>query len=207
MPHAGEMVDLTFDTAWITGLSAADLNNIHERCEALETVLRLLGDMRNHPLQSLGISTYSQTLREEIAVRLQAIPEGLDRLRQQTGKLMFALGLPVTIRTDEDVDRLTEMAELLASVPEMPIALMRLEGGTDAFVAECLRLVETIGAFPAGMARTRWQHPLLRMAEGGATVVPPQIFHPEPYPADPASSVATWRAGTGGCAGYPAPRG
>ncbi|MFY7792140.1 MAG: DUF3320 domain-containing protein [Chitinophagaceae bacterium] len=143
MPHAGEMVDLSFDTAWITGLSAADLNNIHERCEALETVLRLLGDMRNHPLQSLGISTYSQTLREEIAGRLQAIPEGLDRLRQQTGKLMFALGLPVTIRTDEDVDRLTEMAELLASVPEMPIALMRLEGGTDAFVAECLRLVET----------------------------------------------------------------
>ena len=143
MPHAGVNVDVTFDTTWVSGLSAADLNNIHERCEAMETVLRLLGDVRNHPLQELGISTYSQTLREEIAGKLQAIPERLDRLRQQTAKLMFALGLPVTIRTEEDIERMTEMANLLASVPEMPIALMRLEGGTDTFVADCLKLVET----------------------------------------------------------------
>ena len=143
MPHAGVPVDVSFDTAWVSSLSAADLTMIHERCEALETVLRLLGDVRNHSLQDLGLSNYSQTLRETVAGKLQAIPDRLDRLRQQTAKLMYALGLPVTIRTEEDIDRLTEMAYLLASVPEMPIALMRMEGGTDAFVAECLKLAET----------------------------------------------------------------
>ncbi len=142
MPHSGVPVDISFDTSWISSLTATQLTTIQERSEALETVLRLLGNVRNHPLQDLGLSNYSQTLRETVAAQLQSIPERLERLRQQTSRLMYALGLPVTIRTAEDVDRLTDMAQLLATVPEMPIALLRLEG-TDAFVAECLRLVET----------------------------------------------------------------
>jgi hypothetical protein len=153
IPHAGVTEDVPFDSSWLSGLTAEKLTAIHERTEAMEMVLRLLGDIRNHPLQDIGLSTYSQQLRDEVSAALQQVPESIDRLRQQTGRLQYALGLSVAIRGSEDIDRLVEMAGLIASVPELPSALLKLEG-TDAFVADCLKLVEE------GMAASQVSHQL-----------------------------------------------
>ncbi len=123
-----------FDPKAVGAFTMASLIEQPQILERVAAAGRELGDMSDNPLKAVHLTTYSQSMKNDIAAVLDSLEETLDPLKDAAFALASKIGLSVP-ETSSDMDRLISIAGELEVWADFPGALAHTDKGSGYFNA------------------------------------------------------------------------
>ncbi len=110
-----------FDRSFVRSLTKADIDRQQLLVERLIAAAKAAGHPRNHPLQAVGCTQYTQTLRSSLAEMVDAYIGQIQSVGSDIQKLTGYLGEPLPA-CYEDLQKLFRISDCLACWYDMPPA-------------------------------------------------------------------------------------
>ncbi|MHA4894677.1 DUF3320 domain-containing protein [Pedobacter sp. PWIIR3] len=119
--------NVRFPAARLENLTQQQFITWGDLAEEMQAAAQVVGNAHGHPLKAIGVSNFTQQIREEGSLLSQKLVQLLQQIRTSAAQAAETLKIDITLVSRDQNDALYELANHMLNLPDVPAALLKVD--------------------------------------------------------------------------------